>query len=586
MSGAQPHLGSSLGVRWSLFCVGVLLCGLLGAMAEPVIRLNLPLPKPWSKRVYDLSRDAAIEQLMADAEVLVRMCKEQRRSWSVQQAEWLAGTPLGEMTFDQLERYYHPRDEQLEKREERGLKQLRRLGKALLVCETEAEREGVVMLMREVAAAINNNRRSPAPRNLDGIQIPFMLLDHAHSPVAKGTRPATNLETPENGEDLSRLNPRDSTFWRLPGEIGALDLRSGFGRSELPALTVGIWEYAEPKTSYGGNPGYEVRRGDAVLKVKFGETRSEPFTARVFWALGYHVDPTDYGSGLRVRYDRRLLREFHLRKELNITLRMFWFIPLHTLRLQKRYDPFDYIERAVLKDGRELSAEELRHALFFDAFRDHPEDDPENFRVEMENAIDHLVTVAANLQLKDDAVGSIGPWDFSQLDHPDRRELRGAGLLAAWLGWYDSRFENTRLKLVDVEGHKELRHYFSDLGGTLGRGTGFFSGRGELPEAFEWTFTKSRQSRKAPTQPRGFRITGFKPIEDTDSFRKMTLDDARWMARLIAQLTERQLIDALEVSGFTPEQGALFASKLIWRRDRMIEDLGLAGEIAPLRSRE
>ena len=152
-------------------------------------------------------------------------------------------------------------------------------------------------------------------------------------------------------------------------------------------------------------------------------------------------------------------------------------------------------------------------------------------------------------------------------------------MLAAWVGWYDSRFENTRLKVVEADGRKELRHYFSDLGGTLGRGKGFFSGRGERPDEFEWTFTRSRFSRKAPNEPRGFKITGFKPIEDTPAFKAMTVDDARWMARWIAQLTERQLTEALETSGFAPEEVGIYVSKLIYRRDRMIADLGLGAEL-------
>jgi hypothetical protein len=589
MSSGQPRARSgwaSAGRRWG--CVGAMVCwGWWGVASDTTIRLELPLPKPWSDRKYDLEHDAALEQLITDVGALVRLFEQQRQTWMAQRADLLASTPLEEMSLAQLMDYHHPPEEHLVKREERGLKHLRRLGREALASTTEVERERIVTLMREVSSAINNNRRPPAPRNLDGIQIPFVLIDHAFNPVAKGKRPASNLEPDAEGAedaDLSRRNPRASTFWRPPGDVASLDLQRGFGRVKLPAVTERVWEYAGPKTSYGGNPGYEVQNGNVEVKVKFGETHSEPFTARIFWALGYHADPTDYANGLRVRYDRRVLREFHVRRELNTTFRLFWFIPLHTMRLQKRHDPFDYIASAVMKDGRVLSAAELRRELFLDSMRKHPEDDPANFRAEVESQIDYLVTVAANIQVKDDRVEPIGPWDFGQLDHDERRELRGAGLLAAWLGWYDSRFENTRLKLVEIEGRKELRHYFSDLGGTLGRGKGFFSGRGELPEEFEWTFTRSRFSRKAPGLPRSFRITGFKPIEDTAAFKEMTIDDARWMARYIAQLTERQLTEALEVSGFEPDHVALYVRKLISRRDRMIEDLGLAKEIPPLHS--
>jgi hypothetical protein len=547
------------------------------------VRLEVPKPASWSGRSYDLASDRSVAQLILDAEALVELRGKQQEEWRDRQEVLSDRVPLSEMTNDELRQFHHPPTGDLTGRDERGLKWIRRLGEALLASECRWSRATNANLLREVICALHNGQRPPAPRNLDGIQLPLVMIDHAHNPVAEGRRPAGNLglDRATAGSDLSLLDPLESTFWSRRQGIVKQDLRAGFGRDQLPDYGRGAWEYAGPKTSYGGNPGYEIRRGSSKAKIKFGETTSEPFTARVFWALGYHADPTDHVRGLKVRYDRRLLREFHLRKEIRTTFRLFWVLPLFTMDLQQRHDPFDYIDRAVLADGRELTVAELKQSLFHDPDRRHPEEDPANYRVDFERQIEHVVTVPANLQLEDATVDSIGPWDFGQLDHADRRELRGACLLAAWLGWYDSRFENTRLKQVEVDGRKELRHYFSDLGGTLGRGKGFFSGMGELVEEFEWTFTRSRFSAKQPGEPVRFSLTGFKPIEDTPAFEEMTVADARWMARLIAQLTEQQLTDALEASGFKPEDVALYVQKLVHRRDRMLSDLGLAGQPRP-----
>ena len=75
----------------------------------------------------------------------------------------------------------------------------------------------------------------------------------------------------------------------------------------------------------------------------------------------------------------------------------------------------------------------------------------------------------------------------------------------------------------------------------------------------------------------------YQPYFDTEPFREMTVDDARWMARLIAQLTENQLKQALIATGYTSAEVKLYTEKLVSRRDRMIQDLGMAGEIALLR---
>jgi len=136
------------------------------------------------------------------------------------------------------------------------------------------------------------------------------------------------------------------------------------------------------------------------------------------------------------------------------------------------------------------------------------------------------------------------------------------------------------LKLTAGGGRKELRHYFSDLGGGLGRTKGFFSPRGERPNEFGWTFTRAVKSSNGHAS---FRIADFKPIDDTPAFAGMTHDDARWMARLIGQLTEEQIVQALVASGFDSAQVKVYAEKLVSRRDQMIRDLELADEIPLLR---
>jgi hypothetical protein len=83
----------------------------------------------------------------------------------------------------------------------------------------------------------------------------------------------------------------------------------------------------------------------------------------------------------------------------------------------------------------------------------------------------------------------------------------------------------------------------------------------------------------------GFRIVDYEPIEDTEAFREMTIDDARWMARLIAQLTEDQILQALIASGFDAAEVKIYTEKLASRRDWMLRDLGLDTEFPMLRPR-
>jgi hypothetical protein len=89
-----------------------------------------------------------------------------------------------------------------------------------------------------------------------------------------------------------------------------------------------------------------------------------------------------------------------------------------------------------------------------------------------------------------------------------------------------------------------------------------------------FTQPETRQGPHRMTKP--FRVIEFQPLEPNVAFEAMTLEDARWMARLIAQLTEKQIREALRVSGFNAEAVNVLSEKLLNRRSRMLHDLQLS----------
>jgi hypothetical protein len=481
-------------------------------------------------------------------------------------------------------------DEKVE-REERGWRALQNLIE--WTNEPPEVRRGDI---REVLASLKNVQEPPLRPSYDFFEIPIAFAARLRNGIGRGTTEAANLPK-GTSEDTSLADPPSSSFWTRR-KIPELDLYHGFGRVRAEDFGSRIWNYSGPKLGFGMNPGFKAKGGGLKIRVKFAEIKSEPFSARIFWALGYNVDATDHSKGLKVRYDRRLFQEFNLGGRLSTQFRFAHFIPLYTLKLQKRYDPFNYIAWAVMNDGRRISGSNLKRELLVHTRL--ANDDA--FRTEVEEQIDYLVTIPANVQIRDKTAKSIGPWDFDALGHEDRRELRGAGLLAAWIGWYDCRKQNTRLKVVQQSGQTKVVHYFSDLGGGLGKSHGIFSGDGERPNEFGWTFTKGpivaggdagvpkagalgdgSRGRSPHRMALPFRITGYRPMEHNEAFERMTVGDARWMARLIAQLTEKQIVEALATSGFDSGEVRLYTEKLISRRDQMIRDLGLAREIGLLR---
>jgi hypothetical protein len=410
----------------------------------------------------------------------------------------------------------------------------------------------------------------------------FLFRDWRRS-VSKGTTSATNLVTTANPNgDPSRWDPSPFGFWTRPPDIPEQDLFAGFGRAQPVSLAEDICEYDGPKTSHGTRPGFDVECQGTRYQIKFGEVSSEPFTARIFHALGYYADPTDYAPALKVRYSRRLFREFNLRQPLTMRVRPLG-IPLGAFKLQPRHDPFNFVIAAVFKDGRRVPGHELKNLLLRDPARKQPEREPDNFREEVEATLDYLVFPPANVQPKDTPAENLGSWEFTGLGHEHRRELRAAALLAAWLGWSDSRWDNTRLRVAYINDLVDLQFFFTDLGAGMGGATGWFTLHGEDPNKLAWTFTRPAIVRGPGRMTTPFRVVHFHTLVPTPAFREMTTDDARWMARLIGQLTEDQLASALIASGYGNAEVKLYVEKLVSRRDRMIRDLNLADEIPLLR---
>ena len=470
------------------------------------------------------------------------------------------------------------------KHESRAFSAIGRLAQEALQANDPDARVAHVGDILEIQAALRNARRPLVPEKLGVITTWIFLFENLSGKIGVGETMATNLARAiASGGDQGRNDPKPSTFWTHPPAIAQEDVYAGFGRNQLPHIEDPVCEYNAPKISSGTHAGFDVICNGQRLKIKFGDLNSEPFTARIFYALGYHADPTDYTPSVKIRYDRRMLREFHMRKPLTMRITPFG-INVGTVRLQTHYDPFSFITSAVFKDGRKVSGSKLKELLFVNPNLAHPEDSPENFRPEVEVSLDYLVMAAANVQPRDGPTQSIGSWQFGGLGHENRRELRGAGLLAAWLSWFDSRSDNTKLRVERDTEEVKLEHFISDLGGGMGTGTGFFSPRGENPNDFAWSFTAPEIVRGPGRMTTPFRIEHFKPTVPTPAFAAMTEDDARWMARLIGQLTENQLRAALIAAGYDNAASRLYLEKLISRRDELVRDLRLDNEIPLLRS--
>ena len=243
--------------------------------------------------------------------------------------------------------------------------------------------------------------------------------------------------------------------------------------------------------------------------------------------------------------------------------------------------------------------------------------DPE---AEAENALgedipmtqEHVDTVlAAAVQLPDGRVRAsaslfldgrpIGPWRYQDtrdddpndvIDHQDRRELRGARVLAAWLNHFDAREQNTLAVWVEDEQASYVRHYYLDFGDSfgsqwdweyltrrLGHSNYFDVGDvfvdlitlGTIPRAWE-------QVEISPVAPLFgyFDAAHFDPMDwepgyPNPAFSRMRDEDGAWMARILAHFTDEHIRAALdEAHLFDPIHDAELYRLLVARRDRIL----------------
>ncbi len=521
-----------------------------------------PVTLPLGRTKYDLTKKADLEAMVRALDRIV-----------------------GKETADSSSDDVTDRDEGALPR--KHAKEIRRIARAMLD-RKEPAGDGI-QAIQEVAWAARYKAVRPWlwRDEVDVLGALVNLRDVLLNPVGRGSRanPATNLATYSG--DLSRVDPKPSTFWARPADIPARDLYYGFDRTELPGIAQDVCTYDRAHTGYGEHASLYVKWKGERWRTKYGEEHTEPFASRIFWALGYPALVTDFAPEVKIRWDRRILTEFNSRRT-NAWKLTFAAVPIARFTDKEYLNPFNYIQYGVLTDGSRVPSAQLRRQLFRGKnVPRRPERNANLYDTDFESRIDYLVMKEAEVNGREES-SSLGSWDFNALGHDRLREVRALAVLCAWLDNWDVRWNNNRLNLVkDDDGQRRLQHVVSDVGTAFGNSSGLIRmnhGKlllGPIPDApnlYAWSFTRPlvRGQQSVP-------IHDFMPITRVEPFYELNIDDARWAARLIARLTEEQLKQALVGAGYDAATGRLLLEKLVSRRDRMIQDFGLAGEIKLLR---
>jgi hypothetical protein len=176
------------------------------------------------------------------------------------------------------------------------------------------------------------------------------------------------------------------------------------------------------------------------------------------------------------------------------------------------------------------------------------------------------------------------------IPHEHRRELRGLGVLSAWLNHDDSRAVNTLDSVEATENRQSyIRHYLIDFGSTLGSG----SVQAQKPRAgweylwepvpvFRRIFTlglwdSSWIRIQYPDMPsigrfesKVFDPERWKPEYPNPAFMNALPDDSYWAAKIVMSFTDEDIRAVVRSGGLTdPQAEQYLIETLIERRNKI-----------------
>lgn len=182
----------------------------------------------------------------------------------------------------------------------------------------------------------------------------------------------------------------------------------------------------------------------------------------------------------------------------------------------------------------------------------------------------------ARFEARPSDVKRLDIWHWKENPFAGTKEFKGLAVLMALLNNWDLKDENNIvLSAKGANGQNELQYVISDLGATFGKtGGGVTHSRNEPENYAKSEFIKGVE---------GGRVRFAYSGKSQYLFDNITVEDARWIASLLAQLTDQQIGDAFRAANFKPDEVQTLASAVRARINELVRVTGWAavGPSAP-----
>ena len=162
----------------------------------------------------------------------------------------------------------------------------------------------------------------------------------------------------------------------------------------------------------------------------------------------------------------------------------------------------------------------------------------------------------ARFEARPESIKRVSEWKWDDNPFKGKREFQGLKVLMLLLNNWDIKDTNNKILLVRNPQTGEAEHHYiiSDLGATLGKTGGVVGRSRNKPE----DFAKSKFVKVVKQNQVFFVYNGKRG----DVFGDITVDQAKWVAGLLARLSEQQLRDAFRAGNYSAEEINIFTQAL------------------------
>jgi hypothetical protein len=138
-------------------------------------------------------------------------------------------------------------------------------------------------------------------------------------------------------------------------------------------------------------------------------------------------------------------------------------------------------------------------------------------------------------------------WDWEKNPFAGSQELQGLKVLMVMLNNWDLKSSNNRIIVPSdqTSGTTELRYVVSDLGATFGKTGNFIKHNRNRPN----DYAKS----KFVTGVNGNIVKFGYDGKNSGILKSITVEQAKWLGKLMAQLSDQQIEDAFRAANYKPE---------------------------------